>query len=80
MHCFNMARSWLALCLPLPLLLSIYSLGNAAPVEKIRRADDEDSKPSLQILPLGASITWGLKSPSDNGYRKHLRDQLRFEG
>ncbi|KAL3431446.1 hypothetical protein BDV09DRAFT_188416 [Aspergillus tetrazonus] len=34
----------------------------------------------LRILPLGASITWGLKSETHNGYRKYLRDQLRFDG
>ncbi|KAL4983331.1 hypothetical protein BDW68DRAFT_191412 [Aspergillus falconensis] len=34
----------------------------------------------LRILPLGASITWGLKSSDGNGYRKYLRDQLRFAG
>jgi hypothetical protein len=30
----------------------------------------------LRILPLGGSITWGQQSPSGNGYRKYLRDQL----
>ncbi|KAK2765017.1 hypothetical protein FQN54_008716 [Arachnomyces sp. PD_36] len=34
----------------------------------------------LRILPLGASITWGLKSETNNGYRKPLRDQLRWVG
>src|SRR5690242_5279196 len=34
----------------------------------------------LRILPLGASITWGEKSTDGNSYRKHLRDQLRFDG
>ena len=34
----------------------------------------------LRILPLGASITWGMKSTDGNGYRKALRDQLRFDG
>jgi hypothetical protein len=38
-----------------------------------RRAD----KVPLRILALGASITWGLKSTSGNGYRKPLRDKLR---
>jgi len=27
-------------------------------------------------MPLGASITYGLKSSDGNGYRKHLRDQI----
>ncbi|KFY47243.1 hypothetical protein V494_00086 [Pseudogymnoascus sp. VKM F-4513 (FW-928)] len=34
----------------------------------------------LRILPLGASITWGQASTDNNGYRKGLRDQLRFDG
>lgn len=34
----------------------------------------------LRILPLGASITWGQASSDGNGYRKFLRDQLRFDG
>lgn len=34
----------------------------------------------LRILPLGASITWGTGSTTGNGYRKPLRDQLRFDG
>jgi hypothetical protein len=34
----------------------------------------------LRILPLGASITWGQESTDGNGYRKGLRDQLRFDG
>ncbi|PVH94578.1 carbohydrate esterase family 3 protein [Periconia macrospinosa] len=34
----------------------------------------------LRVLPLGASITYGVASSDGNGYRKALRDQLRFEG
>ncbi|KAL4868928.1 hypothetical protein BDV12DRAFT_196901 [Aspergillus spectabilis] len=33
---------------------------------------------SLRILPLGASITNGEGSSDQNGYRKHLRDALRW--
>ncbi|KAL2817978.1 hypothetical protein BDW59DRAFT_165684 [Aspergillus cavernicola] len=33
---------------------------------------------SLRILPLGASITNGIGSGDQNGYRKHLRDALRW--
>jgi len=41
----------------------------------------KDDKPfELRILPLGASLTFGLFSESGNGYRKALRDQLRFDG
>jgi hypothetical protein len=34
----------------------------------------------LRILPLGASITQGYKSKDGNGYRKWLRQQLRYAG
>ncbi|KAJ5101327.1 hypothetical protein NUU61_003549 [Penicillium alfredii] len=42
--------------------------------------DKRDDKVKLRILPLGASITWGLLSETHNGYRKPLRDQLRWKG
>lgn len=41
-----------------------------------RRADDF----YLRIMPLGASITQGYGSVDNNGYRKWLRQQLRFKG
>ncbi|KAI0389958.1 carbohydrate esterase family 3 protein [Xylariaceae sp. FL0594] len=34
----------------------------------------------LRIMPLGASITWGLTSPDGNGYRKVLWDRLTAHG
>ncbi|CAG8927135.1 unnamed protein product [Penicillium salamii] len=34
----------------------------------------------LRIMPLGASITQGYKSADGNGYRKWLRQQLRYAG
>jgi hypothetical protein len=34
----------------------------------------------LRIMPLGASITQGVESSDDNGYRKLLRQQLRWKG
>lgn len=34
----------------------------------------------LRVLPLGASITQGYKSADGNGYRKWLRQQLRYAG
>lgn len=47
-----------------------------------KRADSRDFY--LRIMPLGASITKGDFPPKDdphhNGYRKALRDKLRFEG
>lgn len=34
----------------------------------------------LRTMPLGASITFGLKSTDGNGYREWLRKQMRFAG
>jgi hypothetical protein len=45
-------------------------------LELAKRAD----KVPLRILPLGASIVYGLLSSKGNGFRKPLRDQLRFDG
>ncbi|KAJ5780794.1 hypothetical protein N7457_005954 [Penicillium paradoxum] len=40
-----------------------------------------DTKPFLlRVLPFGASITMGYKSQDRNGYRKWLRQQLRYAG
>jgi lysophospholipase L1-like esterase len=38
------------------------------------------NRPLLRIMPLGASITEGIGSDPRNGYRKLLRDKLRFKG
>lgn len=46
-----------------------------------REVQPRDGKPFyLRIAPLGASITNGYLSSDGNGYRKHLRDQLRLAG
>ncbi|EPE08332.1 carbohydrate esterase family 3 protein [Ophiostoma piceae UAMH 11346] len=42
------------------------------------RADAQDFY--LRIMPFGASITYGLTSPDGNGYRKGLRQALRYLG
>jgi hypothetical protein len=34
----------------------------------------------LRVMPLGASITQGVRSSDGNGYRKLLRQQLRWKG
>lgn len=34
----------------------------------------------LRVLPLGASIVQGIQSSDDNGFRKLLRQQLRWKG
>lgn len=76
-----MARPVLILLSWLSLFLTVYG---ANPRLHERRNNDDidarDNKVPLRILPLGASLTWGLLSPSGNGYRKPLRDQLRFKG
>ncbi|KAL6229273.1 SGNH hydrolase-type esterase domain-containing protein [Aspergillus navahoensis] len=56
-------------------LLSLVDRGSAADV-----CVPSAAGPDLRILPLGASITWGLRSTDGNGYRKALRDQLRYKG
>ena len=37
-------------------------------------------KVPLRVLPLGASITWGVNSATGNGYRKPLHDKLESNG
>jgi hypothetical protein len=44
----------------------------------LSRRDDKDFW--LRVMPLGASITQGVHSSDDNGYRKWIREQLRWEG
>lgn len=34
----------------------------------------------LRVMPLGASITQGFHSKDNNGYRKWIRQQLRWQG
>ncbi|KAI1344689.1 SGNH hydrolase-type esterase domain-containing protein [Xylariaceae sp. FL0016] len=72
--------------------LALPSIGNAKPREdaipSIRAASDEVAAKStsiaggipLRVMPLGASITFGLKSTDGNGYRKVLRDDLTAAG
>lgn len=82
-----------ASCSLLPLLASqllLPSLTHASPADPryeeygslYRRAEPQDFY--LRIMPLGASITAGdPAAPGDdgkNGYRKNLRDKLRFDG
>jgi hypothetical protein len=40
-----------------------------------------DLKPFfLRVMPLGASVTQGVASTDGNGYRKWLREELRYQG
>ncbi|CAG8097452.1 unnamed protein product [Penicillium olsonii] len=50
------------------------------PSSQIYSLNKREDKVPLRILPLGASLTWGLYSESQNGYRKFIRDALRFDG
>ncbi|CAI7589575.1 unnamed protein product [Penicillium glandicola] len=53
----------------------------SADSENVSTLQARDTKPfMLRILPLGASITMGYKSKDGNGYRKWLREQLRYAG
>ncbi|OGM47389.1 hypothetical protein ABOM_002570 [Aspergillus bombycis] len=53
----------------------------ATSVDGVPRLEARESKPfALRIMPLGASITTGLKSSDKNGYRIWIREQLRHAG
>ncbi|KFY70309.1 hypothetical protein V499_09272, partial [Pseudogymnoascus sp. VKM F-103] len=58
--------------------IPFYSGNSSFPEDISRRAANY----YLRIMPLGASITKGQGVPGadNNGYRKFLRDQLRFDG
>jgi hypothetical protein len=54
-------------------------------IEGIEKSSSVLQKPDngtflLRIMPLGASITLGYGSTDHNGYRKPLRQQLRYAG
>ncbi|PLB54069.1 SGNH hydrolase [Aspergillus steynii IBT 23096] len=55
--------------------------GDAGAGADVDGLQSRDVKPFiLRIMPLGASITVGYKSSDGNGYRKWLRQQLRYSG
>ncbi|KAF5009941.1 hypothetical protein FDECE_3883 [Fusarium decemcellulare] len=41
---------------------------------------EKRAQPDLRVMALGASIVFGVGSSDGNGFRKLLRDQLRFSG
>jgi hypothetical protein len=53
-------------------------LGDSEDASGLAKRDAKDFY--LRILPLGASITQGVRSSDENGYRKLLRQQLRWKG
>jgi lysophospholipase L1-like esterase len=64
------------------------ALSTASPTEVTQQhnEDEHDFQPRatkpflLRVMPLGASITVGYTSSDGNGYRKYLREQLRYAG
>ncbi|KAL3431652.1 SGNH hydrolase-type esterase domain-containing protein [Aspergillus tetrazonus] len=64
------------------------ALSTASPAEVTQQQheDEHDLQPRatkpflLRVMPLGASITVGYMSSDGNGYRKYLREQLRYAG
>ncbi|KAJ5675743.1 CAZyme family CE3 [Penicillium macrosclerotiorum] len=77
---------WLALVLVFvvaePLPDSLVSRHALSEIEQSRAElqPRDNSTFLLRILPLGASITLGWKSTDHNGYRKWIRQQLRYAG
>jgi hypothetical protein len=70
---------WLTLVSASPTVISHDSLMSSDP--EVSALQPRDTKPfPLRVLPLGASITMGYKSADGNGYRKWLRQQLRYAG
>lgn len=53
----------------------ISEIGESSPLQK-----RDNATFLLRIMPLGASITLGYRSTDHNGYRKALRQQLRYAG
>ena len=70
---------WLTLVFASPTAISHDNLVSSD--SDVPALQSRDTKPfPLRVLPLGASITMGYKSPDGNGYRKWLRQQLRYAG
>lgn len=47
---------------------------------ELQNREESDDGNTLWLMPLGASITAGFKSPDNNGYRKALYGNLTEEG
>jgi hypothetical protein len=86
---------WVVHCLAWLVLLDAFAVAERLPVDVISRSTSliegiEKSSSILQkrdngtfllrIMPLGASITLGYGSTDHNGYRKPLRQLLRYAG
>lgn len=67
----------------LSVLESTQDINATSPYVNDERENDLNTRADkffLRVMPLGASITQGIRSTDGNGYRKHIRDQLRFAG
>ncbi|KUM61510.1 hypothetical protein ACN42_g5614 [Penicillium freii] len=72
---------WLTLVSASPTISHDNLVSDADSDSDVSALQTRDTKPfPLRILPLGASITMGYKSKDGNGYRKWLRQQLRYAG
>ncbi|KAL4997574.1 SGNH hydrolase-type esterase domain-containing protein [Aspergillus recurvatus] len=88
----SVSRIYISILVLLTFLTTASASAVSAPssTEVTRQQDDHEhghdhqpraTKPFLlRVMPLGASITVGYKSSDENGYRKYLREQLRYAG
>lgn len=67
----------LGVCALLPATATAAPANGSGPAVATRAAA---APTALRLMPLGDSITWGYASPSGNGYRGYLWDDLAAEG
>ncbi|MFC1414795.1 ricin-type beta-trefoil lectin domain protein [Streptacidiphilus sp. N1-1] len=63
-------------------MTAVLGMGTALPAMAANGAVTSSAAAAtpLRLMPLGDSITWGVGSPSGNGYRSFLWDRLAAEG
>ncbi|KAL4787093.1 SGNH hydrolase-type esterase domain-containing protein [Aspergillus varians] len=75
------SKPYLTLIALLAFLTTVLSTSTTSPyIENPPNEPRATKSFMLRVLPLGASITVGYKSTDGNGYRKPLREQLRYAG
>lgn len=74
-----MKKYWASLAVALTAALGV---GTALPAAAATSTEPPSSAApaTVRLMPLGDSITWGVGSPSGNGYRGFLWNQLAAEG